>query len=192
MQDIKELAAALVALQADLVPVGKTAENPFFKSKYADLPSVMQAVQPLLANHKLAVSQFITNIDGQSALRTILMHESGQSIEDVMPLLLPKEDPQGQGSAITYARRYSFMAVLGVVADEDDDGNKASKPGQTSQTKPQTSPAKPASPKQLDFIRQLAHDKGFDDAAIEARLKTIKTAAEASAAIETLQEGSRS
>ncbi|HWZ65598.1 MAG TPA: ERF family protein [Patescibacteria group bacterium] len=123
---IDKLAPALVAFQGDLIPVEKSSTNPFFKSKYADLPTVMSAVQPILAAHKLAVTQFITHLEGGSALRTILMHESGQYIEDVMPLLLAKQDPQGQGSAITYARRYSFMSVLGIVADEDDDGNKAS------------------------------------------------------------------
>lgn len=125
--ELDKLAPALVALQADLTPVAKSASNPFFKSSYAPLPEVMEAVQPLLAKHKLAVSQFLTNLEGQSALRTILIHESGQYIEDVQPLLLVKNDPQSQGSATTYARRYGVMAVLGVVADEDDDGNLAAK-----------------------------------------------------------------
>lgn len=123
---MKEISAAIVALQADLTPVGKNAENPFFKSKYADLPKIMKMVQPLLTKHKLAVVQFITNVDGQSGLKTILLHESGESIEaDPMPLILPKNDPQAQGSAITYARRYSIQALLGIVADKDDDGQTA-------------------------------------------------------------------
>jgi hypothetical protein len=127
MNNLDKLAPALVALQADLTPVAKSATNPFFKSSYAPLPEVMEAVQPLLAKHKLAISQFLSNIEGQSAMRTILLHESGQYIEDIQPLLLVKQDPQSQGSATTYARRYGVMSVLGVVADEDDDGNRASK-----------------------------------------------------------------
>ena len=123
--ELDKLAPALVALQADLVPVAKSASNPFFKSKYAPLNEVMANVQPLLAKHKLAISQFLTNLNGESAMRTILLHESGQYIEDVQPLLLVKQDPQSQGSATTYARRYGVMSVLGVVADDDDDGNKA-------------------------------------------------------------------
>ena len=119
--ELDKLAPAIVALQADLKPVEKTAANPFFHSKYAPLPEVMKAVQPLLAAHKLAVLQFPSHLDGQSALRTVLIHESGQKIEDVTPLLLAKDDPQGQASAQTYARRYGVMAVLGLVADEDDD-----------------------------------------------------------------------
>jgi len=125
--ELDKLAPALVALQADLKPVGKTADNPFFKSKYAALPEIMHAIQPLLAKHRLAVSQFVSHINGQSAIRTILLHESGQAIEDTGPLMLPKNDPQGQGSAITYARRYGVMAVLGLVADNDDDGNAATR-----------------------------------------------------------------
>ena len=125
MNELDILAPALVALQADLVPVAKSASNPFFKSKYAPLNEVMANVQPLLAKHKLAISQFLTNLNGDSAMRTILLHESGQHIEDVQPLLLVKNDPQSQGSATTYARRYGVMSVLGVVADDDDDGNKA-------------------------------------------------------------------
>jgi hypothetical protein len=128
---LTKLAPALVALQADLKPIAKTATNPFFKSKYAPLTEVMESVQPLLAKHKLAVSQFVTHLDGASALRTILIHESGQLLQDVQPLLLVKQDPQGQGSAITYARRYGVMAVLGLVADEDDDGNAATQSAPT-------------------------------------------------------------
>lgn len=123
--ELDKLAPALVALQADLTPVAKSAVNPFFKSKYAPLNEVMANVQPLLAKHKLAITQFLTNLNGDSAMRTILLHESGQYIEDIQPLLLVKQDPQSQGSATTYARRYGVMSVLGVVADEDDDGNKA-------------------------------------------------------------------
>lgn len=125
MNELDKLAPALVGLQSDLVPVAKSANNPFFRSKYAPLNEVMANVQPLLAKHKLAISQFLTNLNGESAMRTILLHESGQYIEDVQPLLLVKQDPQSQGSATTYARRYGVMSVLGVVADDDDDGNKA-------------------------------------------------------------------
>lgn len=136
----KELASALVALQADLVPVKKTAVNPFFKNAFAPLPEVMEALQPLLAKHKLAVLNQMDNLNGETALRTIVVHESGESIEAITPLLLAKDDPQGQGSAVTYARRYATMAVLGMVADDDDDGNKAT-------SSYQASPARSAKPR---------------------------------------------
>ena len=126
MMELDKLAPAFVALQADLVPVSKSATNPFFKSNYAPLNEVMETVQPILAKHKLAIAQFPTNLDGVSALQTVLIHESGQTLQfPPTPLLLSKQDAQGQGSAMTYARRYGVMAVLGLVADEDDDGNKA-------------------------------------------------------------------
>ena len=189
MTELDKLAPALVALQADLKPVEKSADNPFFKSKYAPLPAVMEAVQPLLAKHKLAVSQFVTHLDGHSALRTLLIHESGQLLEDTQPLLLAKQDPQGQGSAITYARRYGVMAVLGLVADEDDDGNAASAHTgsyKATERKPQASASNAASDKQLNLIRVLSDKAGLDKAVTETRIKTIETSQQASEAIEKL------
>jgi len=126
MNELAKLATALNAFQAEVVVVGKDASNPFFKSKYAPLDSIMKAALPVLTKHGLAITQLLDNIDGQSALTTQLLHVSGESISSTMPLLLAKNDPQGQGSAITYARRYSYAAVLGIVIDDDDDGNRAS------------------------------------------------------------------
>lgn len=130
--EINELAAALVAAQAEFSAVPKGSNNPFFKSKYAALPDVVAHAAPVLAKHGLAVTQSITYIIAGDtildALKTALIHKSGQYIENEMLLHLPKQDPQGQGSAVTYARRYSYMAILGLVADDDDDGNAASSP----------------------------------------------------------------
>lgn len=121
-----ELAKALVAAQSEFSAVAKTGTNPHFKSKFAPLNEVVQTTSPVLARHKLAVTQFIgATADGRDTLVTILVHESGQSIGSTMLLHLPKNDPQGQGSAVTYARRYAYMAALGLVADEDDDANRA-------------------------------------------------------------------
>lgn len=126
--ELDKLAPAFVALQADLKPVAKSANNPFYKSSYAPLSEVMESIQPVIAKHKLAIAQFPTNLDGVSALQTVLIHESGQTLQFApVPLLLSKQDAQSQGSAMTYARRYGVMAVLGLVADEDDDGNRATK-----------------------------------------------------------------
>jgi len=126
MSEIGELAAALVAAQAEFSAVPKTAENPFFHSKYADLASVVKSAQPILAKHGLAVSQHPTVEDGEPSLTTYLLHSSGQFLRSTMRLCAAKNDPQGQGAAITYARRFSYQAVLGLVADDDDDGNRAS------------------------------------------------------------------
>lgn len=138
-EQLNDLAKALVAAQGEFPTVNKDSNNPFFKSKYAGLPEVMKAAGPTLTKHGLAVSQFVTHEGGDSLLQTYLIHESGQFITHAMPLLLTKQDAQGQGSAITYARRYSYMAVLGLVADEDDDGNAASQ----GTSKPASAPYKP-------------------------------------------------
>ena len=128
-EQINELAAALAKAQAEFSAVPKDSQNPFFKSSYAALPEVVKTATPVLAKHGLAVSQFISVDDnGNDALMTYLIHSSGQYIAHTMKLHLIKDDPQGQGSAVTYARRYSYMAALGLVADVDDDGNAASQP----------------------------------------------------------------
>jgi len=123
---LTELAPALAKAQADFSAVPKGSVNPFFKSKYAALPDVVQHAGPVLAKHGLAISQFITYGDTDE-LTTILLHTSGQYIVGTMRLHLVKDDPQAQGSAVTYARRYAYMSALGLVADDDDDGNSASK-----------------------------------------------------------------
>jgi len=141
--NINELAVALVGAQADFSAVPKGTVNPFFKSKYASLPDVVAHAAPVLAKHGLAVTQAIsfTIVEGKvfDTLTTTLIHQSGQYIENAMLLHLPKQDPQGQGSAVTYARRYAYMAILGLVADDDDDGNAASK-RQVAVSKPATAP----------------------------------------------------
>ena len=125
---LDKLAPALVALQADLRPVSKDAENPFFRSKYAPLPHVSAALQPLLAKHGLALATFPSVIDGSNGLRFYLIHESGQYLCGEWLLTPAKKDPQGEGSDTTYKRRYGLMAITGLVADEDDDGQAASAP----------------------------------------------------------------
>jgi hypothetical protein len=121
-ESIELLAKALVKAQSEFSAVPKGSNNPFFKSKYAALPEVVSHTTPILSANGLAISQHI----GADELITYLLHESGQYIAHAMTLHLPKQDPQGQGSAVTYARRYAYMSALGLVADEDDDGNRAS------------------------------------------------------------------
>ena len=105
------------------------ATNPHFHSSFVSLPGLLAAIRPTLNDCGLVLTQWPTALeDGTPALRTRLMHgETGEYIEDTMPLLLAKADPQGQGSAITYARRYSLMSALGIAGDTDDDGNAGSR-----------------------------------------------------------------
>lgn len=123
----KTIAQALHAFQAEGIALQKNAINPHFGSRFIALDTLMEKVLPALNKHGLALVQAPSHIDGTPALATTLIHvESGEQIQTVMPLMLAKNDPQGQGSAITYARRYALMAILGLVADTDDDANSAS------------------------------------------------------------------
>jgi hypothetical protein len=123
---VATFAEAFVKLQADIRPAIKDATNPAFRSKYADLAAVWEAVKQPLAAHGFSVIQS-PDFDGDAMwLKTTILHMSGERIEGRYPIRPVKNDPQGFGSAITYARRYSISAMLGVIADDDDDGNAAS------------------------------------------------------------------
>ena len=126
-ENINELAAALSKAQSVLEPASKSADNPFFKSKYADLPECIDAAKEALASNGLSVAQFTDVTEGKVTLITQLIHSSGQWIRGYYPVNPVKTDPQSLGAAMTYARRYAFCAITGVSAvDEDDDGNAAS------------------------------------------------------------------
>lgn len=127
---MKNLSQALVKFQSQLKPVAKESENPFFKSSYANLSSILQAVLPILSANGLAVVQPMKVQDGVTILITRLIHESGELIESEM-ILPPHADPQKYGSLITYYKRYQIQALLGVNTEEDDDGNSVSKSYQT-------------------------------------------------------------
>ena len=138
--EINELAMALVSAQSEFSAVPKGSVNPFFKSKYAGLPEVVQHTAPVLAKHGIAISQFITYSEhGGDELLTYLMHNSGQFIAYSMRLHLAKEDMQSFGSACTYARRYAYMSCLSIISDEDDDGNSATKAKASAKPKEKTS-----------------------------------------------------
>lgn len=124
----ESLAQALVAAQADMPAVEADAVNPHFKSKFVSLDHLIAKTRPVLNKHGLAIMQSPSHIDGQPALTTTIHHLSGESVSATMPLLVAKEDMQGMGAALTYARRYAWAAALGICADEDDDGNQSSRP----------------------------------------------------------------
>jgi len=125
---MKNIATAFIKAQSEMSAPKKDNSNPFFKSKYADLNSVLEAVMKPLNNNGIAVLQPTVCIDGKNYVKTILLHESGEMLESFTEILYAKvNDAQGQGSGITYARRYGLQSLCGVGA-EDDDGNKASAP----------------------------------------------------------------
>ena len=134
-EQIFELATALSKAQGEMKPAAKDATNPHFRSTYATLASVIDAIRAPLSKHGLAFTQvFSQDADGRYALTTRLMHSSGQWIEAHSLLNPVKQDPQGVGSASSYYKRYHLMALVGVASDdEDDDGNAACPPPQQRQ-----------------------------------------------------------
>jgi hypothetical protein len=125
---MKNIAAAFVKAQKGFAPALKTSSNPFFKSKYADLAACVEAVMDSLHANGIAITQFCYESDTGVIVETAFIHESGEQIScGKLHVPAAKNDPQGYGSALTYARRYSLMAACGI-APEDDDGNAASKP----------------------------------------------------------------
>jgi len=127
-ETISEIAKALVKMQGSMTPAKKGSINPFFKSSYADLVSIWAAIRDPLMEHGLCVVQNAQTLDEGVSVSTRIIHTSGEFME-FGPLVMPvsKKDAQAVGSAISYAKRYSLGAALGIVAEKDDDGNKAVK-----------------------------------------------------------------
>ena len=124
-ETIKELAIALCKAQAEMGGAAKGKDNPFFKSKYADLSAIIQAIKEPFAKNGLSYTQFPIEDNGRIGIETMLMHSSGEWLSQSFTVNLTKQDAQGAGSAITYCRRYGLQAVAGIPS-EDDDGNSAS------------------------------------------------------------------
>ena len=123
-ESINELAAALAKAQGQMSGAKRDSENPFFKSKYADLQSVWDACRFPLSSNGLAIVQLPRFTEQGVEVETSLVHSSGQMISETLAVPVSKQDAQGVGSAITYARRYALAAFVGV-CPEDDDGNAA-------------------------------------------------------------------
>ena len=140
-ESIKELATSLAKAQGSIKGAIKDSSNPFFKSKYADLASVVEAIRSAFAANGLSYIQTVEPSQADEVrVETMILHESGEWIScGVLALPVSKVDAQGYGSALTYARRYSLSAAVGV-APEDDDGNAATA----------------AKPKQIDYSKHLA------------------------------------
>jgi len=125
---MKQIASALVKAQKAFGPALKTATNPHFKSRYADLAACVEAVIGGLNDNGIALIQRNSLDDNGVTVETVFVHESGEMLEcGKLHVPAAKHDPQGYGSALTYARRYSLMAACGI-APEDDDGNAGLKP----------------------------------------------------------------
>lgn len=156
-EQVDKIFPAFVAFQKDMPPVPKDSVNPHFRNKYASLGAITEATRPVLAKHGLAYIQGLAlTTDGIQVLVTRILHTSGQWIEDAGYALNPtKNDPQGMGSAVTYARRYTLGASLGIITEDDDDGNRASEPAPAKKLPPVPKP-EPAPLQEPDWF----DDKG--------------------------------
>jgi hypothetical protein len=165
---VKNISEAMAKAFAQIEGAVKGKTNPAFRSKYADLAAVVDAIKPALAEHGLFFRQITHPADDGVCIETVIHHSSGESLA-CGPLFVPasKRDAQGFGSAMTYARRYSLMAAFGVPA-EDDDANAAVA------SKPAAKPAERANDQEaaliLDSLREAAVD-GLE--ALQARFKSI-------------------
>lgn len=168
-----ELFAALAKAQAEMSNPGFDSTNPHFRNKFASLAAVRNAVVPVLAKHGISMSQDLQSVEGGVACTTTLRHGSGFAIS-FGPLVLPvsKNDAQGFGSAATYARRYSLMAVAGVVGDSDDDANAASGKPANSDHSPKGEMGKQIPPEQ--YMKAAASMRDIMEADVEEPIKALK------------------
>lgn len=174
MADSKTLAQALVEAQANMDAPKKTAENPHFKSRFAPLDELLNVAKPALNAVGIAISQpLVTTDDGRIGVKTVLIGHGEEMDLGTLSLLAPG-DPQKVGSLLTYLRRYSLAAALGLAAEDDDDGNAASAPKTAGNAAPAASEGSSsayASDKQQKLIHVLAKKAGYDEAALKGMLK---------------------
>ena len=166
--DIKELSKALINVQKDLRPAIKDATNPFCKNRYATLNSVMDSCRDTLLENGILLTQYPVPVEGENlGLVTKLVHaETGQFQASLAVIPLAKIDPQGMGSAFTYGRRYALSSMLGIICEEDDDGNAASYQKNNSGRKSgklSEKPNKPVASNGRIPLSKLLADLGLED-----------------------------
>ena len=170
--DTAKLDAALAKAQGEIEAASKDKTNPAFKSRYADLTAIWGACRPALAKHAISVTQWpVHSEDGRLHMITRIAH-GGEWIKAHFSIPVTKQDPQGYGSATTYAKRFTLAAALGVVADEDDDGNAASSRPTPPHAKAE--PAKPAESLADTILRRFNEAESataFEELAQRARAK---------------------
>lgn len=199
MTEHKNIAAALASAQAEMGRAIKDSNNPHFRSKYADLGNVMDACMPALTKHGIALIQPTGEDEAGRFVETVLIHSSGESLRCRVPLIVSKNDMQGYGSAVTYARRYGLMAMAGI-APEDDDGAAAAASPPRSEPKQQPAAFDPAPAiakiesattgrQLLDAVKAIGEHNARPDIteARRDRLKTIIQGAQETAVIRALE-----
>jgi hypothetical protein len=158
MPEHKDIYTALLAAQENFTPAKKTKTNPHLKNQYAPLEEVLSAVQGPLADEGICIVSAILHEEGQPlALRTTLRHVTSDGSMSVdLPLLMGKQDMQGLGSAISYARRYGLMLLCGIVAEDDDDGH-------ATQRQQAPNPQQQAEAKAAAMLTRVKAALDFDD-----------------------------
>ncbi|WP_239733034.1 ERF family protein [Mammaliicoccus sp. E-M26] len=172
-ESIVEISKAMAKFQSEVKQPFKDANNPFFKSKYVPLESVVESITSIAPKHGISFVQWASNDDtGRVGVSTMIMHTSGEYIEfDPVYMNADKNTAQGAGALISYLKRYSLSAVFGITSDQDDDGNHAS--GNTN--KPKQSPkAKPEQIKNLQDKIKQAIEVGGDDASEQKVMQWLK------------------
>jgi hypothetical protein len=172
-ESIKEIAAALPKAQSAIKAALKDATNPHFRSKYADLASVIDAVKDGLNKSGIAFIQPVTFNEHGVCVETVLLHTSGEWISESLNIPVSKQDAQGVGSAISYGRRYGLQSMCGVPA-EDDDGNAATASAPSSRVTPVAGSLASLSKIEQDMAKDIASfivdhwNQGNEVAAYEA------------------------
>lgn len=130
-ETLKEFALAFTQMQAQLTNAPFDSTNPHFRNKYASLAGIINHIRPIIAKFGFSFLQMTNTSADSVSIETILLHSSGEFVKSITSLKVSKNDPQGMGSAFTYAKRYGLSAILGIASEEDDDGEAAQKSVQT-------------------------------------------------------------
>lgn len=160
-EHINEVAGALAKAQGMMESALKDSNNPYFKSKYASLDAVWDAIRKPLSTNGLSVIQTIEGMGDNINITTTLAHSSGQWISSTFPLIAGRPKPQELGSVITYMRRYALSSLVGVTADEDDDGNAAQEQAKEHSKKQYPITSEKISKKEVDLLESALLE--FDD-----------------------------
>jgi hypothetical protein len=187
MTQVGKLAEALSKAQKQMQHATKDSVNPHFKSRYADLASVIDAIRIPLSENGLSYVQYGADENNGMFLITRLMHISGEYVEGKMRLVTDKPNMQGLGSALTYARRYGLAAMVGI-HQEDDDGNSASVPEPKIQKQAPIVKAGKATDKQLQYCRDLIKKNGLIAQEITDLLKSYGVSKSADLSFEDVSD----
>ena len=187
-ESIALLAGALAKAQLQIEPASKNATNPHFRSHYADLASIWDACRGPLGANGLSIVQFPCDGEvGRIGLCTMIVHSSGEWMSETITVKALKEDPQFLGGVLTYLRRYSLAAVVGVTATEDDDGNAASTPANARVSAPAPRPYIPP-PVSMPAVNAPAPSKPVSQPVSQPVAKPVQTATAGTSAVQAIVE----